>query len=354
MRNYARIGTKRAEQLRSALAKKLLLDKNMTVLHSESYVLFPLNDTTARVKKLVKGMGGGVVGARGGKVIKKRNEKVKMPGILSKKEAPFVARGYDLLGNMAIVDISGISGAKERKIAMAIMEEHPNVKTVLAKAGAVSGRYRTRKLRYIAGKRNYLADYRENGCRFLFDVRKTFFSNRLSFERARIADMSRKKERVIVMFAGAGPFAIEIARKNPKSEVVAMELNKDAYAYMCENIMINKANNVTAVLGDVKAVSPRYRGFADRIVMPLPETSAEFIDCALLTSKKNSTLHFYMFGSVETACKDAMRILREKAREKGYSARLVGCRKVRNYSPKTIEICIDAKLSRIWPPRYAL
>ncbi len=347
MHYYARIGTKGAEQMRSALAKKGLLDKNWTVLHSDSYVLFSLNDTTAKVKKLINGMGGSVVHAPRGKTAKKLAKIGRLSDMLSKREMQFVARGYDIMGNIAIVDISGISAEKEQKIAGAIMVEHPSVKTVLAKAGAVHGKYRTRKLRYIAGKRRYLADYRENGCRFVFDVRKTFFSNRLSFERARIAAMSRKKERVVVMFAGAGPFAIEIAKKNPKAQVVAIELNKDAYIYMCENIMINRVTNVTAVLGDVRNVSPRYRNFADRVVMPLPESSAEFIDSALLVSNKRSTMHLYMFGKIETACADALRILREKARAEGYSVRLMGCRTVRNYSPKEIEICVDAKLSRI-------
>ena len=56
------------------------------------------------------------------------------------------------------------------------------IETVLLKAGPVEGRYRTRKLSYLTGAKKYMVEYRENGCLFRFDPRKTFFSSRLSFE----------------------------------------------------------------------------------------------------------------------------------------------------------------------------
>ena len=103
-----------------------------------------------------------------------------------------MARGYDLLGNIAIIEEE--SRAKEREKAKELLGTHKQVRTVLAKAGAVTGVYRIRKVRYVAGERNYTADYRENNCLFRFDVRKTFFSNRLSFERTRILGLVKPKE----------------------------------------------------------------------------------------------------------------------------------------------------------------
>ena len=178
-----------------------------------------------------------------------------------------VAKGFDILGNIAIIDADKDTA---REVARIIIDTHKNVETVLRKAGAVKGKYRTRKYAFVLGKRNYIARYNENACSFVFDVRKTFFSSRLAYERKRVSDLSKDGEKVVVMFAGVGPFAIEIARRNKKSEVVAIELNKNAYKYMLENIRLNKTGNVSPVLGNAASPSRKYKGFADRIIMPLP------------------------------------------------------------------------------------
>ena len=254
--------------------------------------------------------------------------------------------GYDILGNIAIVDFEGFRKAREKGIAKRILEEHRGAATVLAKAGPVSGTFRIRKLRYVLGRRSYTADYRENNCRFIFDVRKTFFSNRLSFERARIAALSKRKEAVIVMFAGMGPYAIEIAKRNPKADVVAIELNKDAYAAMCGNIMLNKAKNVTAVLGDVRQVAQRYHNFADRVVMPLPKDSIEFLSDAVNCCKKRATVHVYMIADRSDSGDEAIAVLRDHARAHRYNATPSNWRIVRNYSPKEVEVVVDLRVSK--------
>ena len=49
--HYAMVDKEHAEMLRSELAKNRFLGKNADVLHSNSYVLFPVNNTTARRKR---------------------------------------------------------------------------------------------------------------------------------------------------------------------------------------------------------------------------------------------------------------------------------------------------------------
>ncbi|MCL4379656.1 MAG: methyltransferase [Candidatus Marsarchaeota archaeon] len=254
--------------------------------------------------------------------------------------------GYDILGNIAIVDLEGTGSTKGSRIASRILKEHKNVKTVLAKSGPVSGRFRIRKLRYLKGRRSYTADYRENGCRFVFDVRKSFFSGRLAFERNRIASMSRGKERVIVMFAGVGPFAIEIAKRNPEAEVIAIELNKEAYASMCGNIMLNKVKNVSAVLGDARQVAERYRNFADRVVMPLPKDSIEFLSEAVGCCKRKATIHIYMIVGRRGPEKEAVPVIMDHAKANGYRVRVLGWRVARNYSPKEVEVVFDVAVTK--------
>ncbi|MDE1873856.1 MAG: methyltransferase [Candidatus Micrarchaeota archaeon] len=250
------------------------------------------------------------------------------------------ARGYDLYGNIAVID------AEPRRapgLARRLMRENKNVETVLRKGGAVRGRYRTRKFVYVAGRRNYLATYRENGCIFRFDIRKTFFSTRLAFERKRVSDSARNGENVVVMFAGVGPYAIEIARQNKRGRVVAIELNAAACRYARENAKLNKTANVVVEHGDVDAFVGKYSGFADRIAMPLPGDSFRFLPAALGMAAKGCTIHYYAFCKIGESGDEVakLRLFFSKRRRK---FRLLGTRIARPYSAKDAELAIDFRI----------
>lgn len=253
--------------------------------------------------------------------------------------------GYELLGDIAIIEFKG--GRKgEVALGRELMGRNPLIKTVLAKAGPVTGKYRVRKLRHVCGRRNYLAHYRENGCSFIFDVRKTFFSSKLSFERSRILAQVREGENVMVMFSGVGPFAIEIAKARRSASVIGIEANPDSHRYMLGNIRLNKVSNVTAVKGDVKRAAKRHASFADRVIMPLPWSSLDFLGEALLVSKRKATVHIYVIGDANTVVEHAWRRIREHAKENAYAAKRLFTRVVRTYSPKEVEMVIDYTITK--------
>jgi tRNA G37 N-methylase Trm5 len=58
----------------------------------------------------------------------------------------------------------------------------------------------------------------------------------------------------MVMFAGVGPYAIQIAKKQPKvKEVIAIEINPVAVKYAKENVVLNKVQDKVKVIeGDVR------------------------------------------------------------------------------------------------------
>ena len=260
-----------------------------------------------------------------------------------KDEYDSSVRGYDVLGSIAVI---GERGKRGRVIADAVMKINKNVKTVVSKGGAVKGRYRKREFEFVAGERNFIADYKENGCTFRFDIRKTFFSSRLSFERKRITELSRDNEHVVVMFAGIGPFAIEIAKRNRNSEIVAVELNRDSYKYMLENIRINKTANVKAVLGDAKSIVEGMADWADRIAMPLPMSADKFLKSAIIAARNGCIIHYYSFGNSADPFSESGRMARELAKSMGFTARVVGKRVVRPYSKDTSEIVLDIRIGK--------
>ncbi len=243
---------------------------------------------------------------------------------------------FDILGNIAIVEIPESLCDKEAEIGQAVLEVHKPVNTVYKKLSAMKGEYRVRELALIAGEDNPVADYRENGVRMRFDVRKVYFSVRLSHERKRISGMVRGGEEVLVMFAGVGPFALVIARANPEAKITAIELNPDAVIYMEENIRLNGFQNIQAIHGDVK--EHRFAKKFDRIIMPLPHSAHEFMDQALAASKKGTVIHYYSIVRNDDPVEDALsHIDREKFD-------LLFSREVRPYSKDQVQVVLDLRV----------
>ncbi len=222
--------------------------------------------------------------------------------------------GIDILGNIALLKFDRTKKVAEKKrVANKFMKEHKNVRTVLEKIGGFSGRLRTQKTKWLVGEKTKEALYKENGCEFRFNVDTCYFSPRLSEERKELAEKIKKKEEVLVMFAGVGPFAIVIAKSGCK-KVVSVELGRDCSKYAKINVKRNKLDNVLVVQGDVRKlqllekvlgvkrgknvekITKLSHGGFDRIVMARPNLKDSFLDVAFKASKKNTVVHYYGFS----------------------------------------------------------
>ncbi len=346
MASYLKVKAGLADSARRTLIGNSLFDKKRRVEHSASYVLFPIQSISkATIKKLFGNSNVEILERRAKEEASGRGYRELLEDVLNKKELGELDRGFEALGNIALVRIPDSLKRKEKRIATALMESHKNIKTVLAK-GATRGIFRTRRLRFVAGKRNFVAEHKENGCVFAFDTRKAFFSVGLAFERNRINSLIKGRETVLVLFAGVGPFAIEIAKRHPNTKVVAVELNKSAYLAMKENIKRNRVENVTAVHADARELPKMYKSFADRIIMPMPKSSLGFLNEALAYAKKSATMHLYSFGASDSAFSDVAEKIEEHAKKNGYGVRILLSRVVTPYSTKEVEIVIDYKIAK--------
>jgi tRNA (guanine37-N1)-methyltransferase len=209
---------------------------------------------------------------------------------------------FDIVGDIAIVE-PGTDGKE-------LLKKHKNVNVVLAKKGEVEGEYRIRDYE-ILDSRPEARDFsdapalqrprkltetihKENGCRFKVDPTEAYFSVRLSTERQRVTDKVRKGEKVLVMFAGVGPYAINIGRNADPKLVVGVELNPNALAFFEQNIELNKmVGKVRALEGDVKDIVPKLKEEFDRVVMPLPKDADTFLYLATKKLKKGGKIHLY-------------------------------------------------------------
>jgi tRNA (guanine37-N1)-methyltransferase len=221
-----------------------------------------------------------------------------LDGKLASNLLASLPRSADIVGNIAIVEIPAELEAYKPVVGEAILRLNKNVRTVLAKAGAVSGTYRLRGFSIIAGEENTVTVHKEYGCQYYVDLSKAYFSPRLSHEHNRVASLVREGETVIDMFAGVGPFAIQIARRVKGVRVYAVDANPYAIEFLKKNARLNRVENkVVPILGDAKVVvSERLHGAGDRVIMNLPETAKDFICVACDALKPaGGKVHFYGF-----------------------------------------------------------
>ena len=256
-------------------------------------------------------------------------------------------RAYDIVGDIAVIRVPEPQLHYSRLIAEAIMTIHREVKSVWRQSSSVSGDFRLRNLNHILGKETTETCYREHGCVYKTDLRKAYFSPRLSYERMRITELVQKGETIVNMFAGVGCYSIAIAKHSAPQKVYSIDANPSAFQYLGENIRLNRAEKVVVPFkGDAKTViETELQNVADRVLMPLPELAYEYLDYALLTlNSAGGWIHFYGF---EHAKRDEDPVQKASSEVSRKLDRLCGSfcvdkgRVVRTVGPRWYQVVLD-------------
>jgi tRNA (guanine37-N1)-methyltransferase len=215
--------------------------------------------------------------------------------VLSEQERALLSSSFDVIGDIAIIKIPEELRSREQLISNQILSRMKNVRTVLKQSSDVQGEFRTRELSFIGGKENYDTIYKEGGCLFRVNVRDVYFSPRLSTERERIASLVQNGERILNMFAGIGTFSIIIAKKK-EVEIESVDINPIAIELARQSLTLNKKlkGHVNPVLSDALPYAFSHENHFDRILMPLPERSFEFLPAAFNAIKGGGTIHYYV------------------------------------------------------------
>jgi tRNA (guanine37-N1)-methyltransferase len=256
-------------------------------------------------------------------------------------------KSIDYVGDIAIVKLPSDLEEFRKQVGEAILQANTSIRLVLAKKGAVKNEYRLRDYEIIGGKGSTETIHHEYGCRYQLDLSKVFFSPRLSYEHNRIASNFNtfRKETVIDMFAGIGPFSILIAKKNRLAKIYAIDINPDAISYLKKNIVGNRViDQIIPILGDVKKiVKDRLENKADRAIMNLPELSYEYIVTAINSIKSSGGIvHYYGFiegdNPIENMRKRTCKLLNNHHVK---NFKFLSSRKVRGIAPHKWQIGID-------------
>ena len=257
--------------------------------------------------------------------------------------------GMDIVGSgdkmVALVEIEEGSEKEIEEVARELMAENKNVRSVLQKFPGTRGAYRTRTYSFVAGDRDTEVLHKEYGYLLKLDPQKVYFSPRESTVRQHISNRVNPGDKILVMFAGVGPYPVCMAKSQPKlSEIVAVELNPEAFRYMKDNIRINKiAHLVTPILGDVRMVCSGMSGQFDRIVMPMVE-AFDYIDVAVDCCKNGGLVQVYMVSDKNHLYEDCRVAIQERMKALGREYKIEDGIKVGLYSPGKWKVLIEIRM----------
>jgi len=270
-----------------------------------------------------------------------------LENILSDEDTKDLVSAFDQIGDIIIVRIPDSLISKKKIIGKTLLEQVKTAKTVFHQSSPVEGDFRTRNLELIEGDEKTETEYRENGCRFIVDVEKAFFSPRLSTERERISNLVNDHDVIINMFGGVGMFSL-LAAKKKSCTVYNIDINPVASKLCEENIKLNKLKGkVISLNGDAtKIIKEQLQDKADRVLMLLPERSDEFLDTAISSLKKNGIIHYYSHIHAEKK-QDAPKLSEEHFLNiNKIQAEILDSRVVRPVGPRFYQTVVDIKIQR--------
>jgi tRNA (guanine37-N1)-methyltransferase len=363
-----RVKKKDGQKAKEALKSMGALDESRTIGREGDFLLIPLTEESA--KKIAKdstpapwmrGDGepltmpkkGSAPLPDGSKVVeatlKAKEQQESFRSLFAKrfgeKKAKGILSSYELIGDIAIIQIPKGMEKEEKEIGELLLKGEKRAKAVFKKAGGREGEFRITPLAHLAGENRTETEYTENGVRMKLDISKVYFSPRLSSERKRIMEAAKDRENVLILFAGIGPFALEIAKAHPKCKVAGIELNPEAIRYFQENIKFNKLKNAEAIQGDAKEeCSLRFASWADRIAMPLPLGAEGFLEPALIAARDGCTIHFYTMLKREAGTSQAKKKISSIARRLNREVEFLFEKEVRPYSASTAQFAIDFRV----------
>ncbi|MCJ7647384.1 MAG: methyltransferase, partial [Candidatus Lokiarchaeota archaeon] len=320
---FIKVKKEKGEELKKMLNKDFkklrIINQDYQIEYDGGYILFPIkklpDEQYNELNKALKSQFSIEIINKKAKS-KKKGERNSLEDILENKlpndVLSIIPRSYDVIGSIAIVEFDRFSELSQKKsikyknlVANAIIQINKGLKSVYEKKSEIKGTYRLREFSILKGPDNPETIHKENKCVFKLDIKETYFSPRLVYERNRIATSQfNENENIVDLFAGVGPFSIQIAKNHPVN-IHSFDINPAAYKYLEDNIRLNEVNDkITAHNLDVKNLVDKksilgetLKNGMDRVLMNLPEKAVNYIDVAcFLLKESGGILHYYLFN----------------------------------------------------------
>ncbi len=348
-RSYIRVKTIDGERTRQVLLESRLLDTEHKILQEDGFLYFPLTKRTSEKNipsdftEIEYGLG-----ERKFFVVKDGPGTLAeaLDDTLTEKELELLPRAYDLIGDIAVIEIPEELQAYRIEIGKAFLQVHSNFETVLAKKSAIGGLTRVREYEYLSGVQKTDTIHIEYGCRIAVDLAKAYFSPRLLEEHNRVASQVAETELVVDLFTGVGPFPLHIARQ-VNAKIVAIDINPAAIDLLKQSMKMNRLLGTIEplVLDAYEFTNNHSENDVDRVIMNHPSCAAEFVKDACSILKPGGILHYYDFMGGENPEDRLMNRVKQFVQTTGRTIKTIGrVRRVRDSAPYEYQMVADVIL----------
>jgi tRNA (guanine37-N1)-methyltransferase len=344
-KQFISVPAKDGEPIRKILLTMELLDNSCKIISEDGILYFPTKlALTNNQLATLNSVASVYTGIRTFDVIPQdpRTLVDALEGELPPEKLALLPRAYDLIGDIAVLEIPDEISPYSELIGEVFHNIHSNFKTVLAKKGAVSGTTRVREYTLLAGEDRTKTIHTEYGCRLAVDVAKAYFSPRLLEEHNRIAQLVQSGEIVVDMFCGVGPFPIHIA-KQKEVKVIAIDINQSAIDLLCESIGLNKLiGTILPVVADAHDYVNTNELSVDRVIMNHPSGASDFVSDACSILKPGGTMHYYDFIGGDTPEDTLKEKVIELVKKEGRLVKKINLvRRVRDSAPYEFQMVAD-------------
>jgi tRNA (guanine37-N1)-methyltransferase len=343
---FLKVSASLGDRVRKVLRRAGLLDTDYRIESEDDMLFFPLQQEleTQKIHSIV-GNETFETGVRHFTSVSRtpRTLKDALRDKLTEEEVGLLPRSYDLIGDIAVLEIpDGISQHREQ-IGQAFLAAHKSVSTVLAKKGAVSGITRTRGYEFLAGENKTVTVQLEYGCKIAVDLANAYFSPRLLEEHQRVARQVNDGELVVDMFTGVGCFALHIARLT-RSHIVAIDINPEAIKLLEQSMRMNrlKGTIVPVVADSHDYVMDNFDRNAARVIMNHPSNSSQFVRQACRAVKEGGIVHYYEFVGEQNSEQRLVERVTSLIKSSGREVLELGqVKRVRESAPHEYQMVID-------------
>ena len=290
-----------------------------------------------------------------------------------------IPRSYDVVGDVAILNnLPEGNEETQKKVGEWIMKKNKAIKIVVARHCALSTEDRSpgsSGLKQLAGhpRDPIVTSHYEYGIKCVVDLNHTFFSPRMAPERLRLAQQVARGERVLVVFAGVGMDALQIAARTEAKEVLVIERNAIACECIRRGKLMLSRNKTAPCPGSGKGASERMRileGDAlellptlekesyDRIVAPRPKEGSldgdlgtgdagmSFLLAMLPLLKSKGEVHWYDFAADHELpnCDRTRKTLESACQSLGLEMEIIHVARVGSIAKRQWRVCVDFRI----------